>query len=103
MNNYSVGTLVILNCSLPLTLEEHSIVNGVIGEIVARNVNAEVGQVTVDFPSHKSKSTTGLWNCYTAWLVPISNPDLDVGDVEQDSDYLKEPDALIDKYFEEHA
>lgn len=77
MSKLSVGTIVMLRCPLPLTLEEHLIVNGAVGEITSLVSNLP-GDVRVLFPSYPSEHSSKQWNCKKEWLIPLSDPDADV-------------------------
>jgi hypothetical protein len=94
MNDHKIGTLVMLNSKdNSSSLAEYNLRDGMIGEVI--KISAEhqaIGKSTVLFPSVKSNSSSGGFSIYNEWLIPLSDPDLDVGDVEQDSEYLKEPE-----------
>ena len=78
MSKFKVGMLVMLRSPLPLTLEEHGIVNGAIGEITSL-VSHFPDSVTLLFPSYPSDTKSKEWHGKKAWLVPISNPDAELG------------------------
>lgn len=79
-----------LRSPLPLTLKDHSIVNGAVGEVspVAPDI---AGEVVVDFPQYPSWSKDGLWECERAWLIPLSDPDIDIGEDESVKNTDKKP------------
>jgi hypothetical protein len=90
MNKFSAGTLVMIKA--PNESLTAPLYTGMIGEVKdSQIINNEIpiNHVAVDFPSTRSKGWTGWWIFDTAYLVPISDPDMDVGDVEADGEYLK--------------
>ena len=79
MSSLKIGTIVMLRSPLPLSLESHSIVNGAIGEVSTAPPDI-VGQVVVDFPQYPSWAKNKLWECKPAWLIPLSDPDMDLSE-----------------------
>lgn len=81
-----VGTLVMLNMPAHMPRAEGLPPNGAIGEVVEVDawLQAEipVGNVAVDFPRNPSNSTSKLWNVWVKWLIPISDPDIEIEDYE---------------------
>lgn len=94
MNSYTPGTLVLLKKYSP-TLN-NTPPEGAIGEIKDVSDNAahwqiKEGNYAVEFPRHPSQHTTGYWQYHHTQLVPISNPDVDIGEWDDLDNYLKEP------------
>jgi hypothetical protein len=76
-----IGTLVYLR--MPPHIRELLLRNGIIGEVVDGtrwHSELPVGEVVVDFPHNKSDTRTGLWRAPETWLIPISGPDIEIGD-----------------------
>lgn len=78
------GTLVILKVpeNILHMLVEGGPRNGSIGEVKNGSPfpDITVGSVAVMFPRHIAKCKSGLWEVPAKYLIPLSGPDIDVGE-----------------------
>ncbi|MGZ8887972.1 MAG: hypothetical protein ACXW1D_00270 [Halobacteriota archaeon] len=84
------GTLVMLRVSEGIPPK---VPNGAIDEVV--DIYTDIGSVVVMFPRHPSPHPTATWSVLTKYLIPLSDPDIDVS--EEDEVKLGE---MLDKVLE---
>lgn len=96
-NKFSVGTLVMMKAPENFIRKDNAPPNGAIGEVMdgsKYSSRIEIGSVVCDFPRHPSGKTTDWWAVPTSFLIPLSDPDLDV---------TTEEDEFDKKYEEEYS
>ena len=99
MSKFKPGTLVMI-FGVPEGQLVPQLHNGMCGEVKDFSKFSNellIEDVAVEFPDTPAlNTTTGYWKMPCKWLVPLSGPDIDVGD-------NTDLDTKIDEYFEEHA